>query len=140
MKRAERLTSVVVSFTMFFAMNAYAANNGVLHVQSPSMVGDTQLPAGEYTVQWEGIRPEVELKIKLGKRVKAMVPAKVIRLDQPLLENEAVFNPDGDGRQRLVEIRFPGKKFFIAIEPQSASTTLPQLPSLIPECESGLPC
>jgi hypothetical protein len=139
MKRADRLISVVVSFTMFFATTANAANKGVLHVPSPSMVGNTVLPTGEYTVQWEGIGPEVELKIKLGNRVKAMVPAKVIRLDQPFLENEAVFNPDGDGRQRLVEIRFPGKKVFIEIEPQSASTTLPQLPLLTPECESGLP-
>jgi hypothetical protein len=139
MKRAGRLAHVLISFTMFCATTSVAANRGALRVQSPSIVGDTQLPAGEYTVQWEGAGPEVELKIKRANRVTVTVPGKVIPLDQPFRENEPVFNTDGDGRQRLVEIRFPGRRFFLEIEAQSASTTSPQPPLLSPECESGLP-
>jgi hypothetical protein len=101
------------------------------------MAAETQLPAGEYTVQWEGDGPDVELKIKRHNRVKATVPAKLIPLDQPLVEDEAVLGSDGNGDPRLLEIRFPGKKFFLQIEP--ASTTLADPPLLIPECESALP-
>jgi hypothetical protein len=62
----------------------------------------------------------------------------VIPLDQPLVEDEAVLGSDGDGGQRLLGIRFSGKKFFLQVEPQSASTTLADPPLLIPECESAL--
>ena len=139
MKRAQRITSALMSFAMLFATTACAANKGSLHIQSTTMAGKTQLPAGEYTVQWEAAGPDVELKIKLHNRVKATVPAKVIPLDQPLREDAAVLDTDSNGDPRLLEIRFSGKKFFLQVEPQSASTTLADPPLLIPECESALP-
>jgi hypothetical protein len=137
MKRAGRITYALMSFAMLFATTACAANKESLYVQSTTMAGETQLPAGEYTVQWDGAGPEVELKIKVHNRVKTTVPAKVIPLDQPLVEDEAVLDRDGDGGQSLLGIRFSGKKFFLQIEP--ASTTLADPPLLIPECESALP-
>ena len=133
MKRAEKITYAVMSFAMLLATTAYAANQGSLHVQSTTMAGKTQLPAGEYTVQWEGTGPDVELKIKLHNRVKAKVPAKVIPLDQPFREDAAILDTDGNGGRRFLEIRFSGKKFFFQIEPQSASTTCADPPWLIPE-------
>jgi hypothetical protein len=139
MKRAERITYALMSFAMLFATNAYAANKGSLHVQSTTMAGQTQLAAGEYTVQREGAGLDVELRIKLHNRVKATVPAKVIPLDQPLREDVAILDTDSNGGLRLLEIRFSGKKFFFQIESQSASTTCADPPSLIPECESALP-
>ena len=75
MKRAGRIRYALMGFAMLFATTAYAANKGSLHVQSTTMVGTTQLPAGEYTVQWDGTGPDLELKIKLHNRVKATVPA-----------------------------------------------------------------
>jgi hypothetical protein len=137
--RTSSFTGVLIGFAMLFATTAFAANKGSLHVQSTTMVGKTQLPAGEYTVQWEGAGPDVELKIKLHSRVKATVPAKVIPLDQPLREDAAILDTDGNRGRRLLEIRFSGKKFFLQIEPQSASTTCADPPLLIPACESALP-
>jgi len=139
MKRAGRITYALMSFATLFATTAFAANKGSLQVQSTTMVGQTQLPAGEYTVQWDDAGPDVELKIKLDNRVKATVPAKVIPLDRPLKEDVAVLDTDGNGGRRLLEIRFSGKKFFLQIELQSASTTCADAPLLIPECESALP-
>jgi len=89
MRRAGRITYALMSFAMLFATTAFAADKGSLHVQSTTMAGTTQLPAGEYTVQWEGPGPDVELKIKLHNRVKGTVPAKVTPLDQPLREDAA---------------------------------------------------
>ena len=139
MRRARRITYALMSFAMLFATTAFAADKGSLHVQSTTMAGTTLLHAGEYTVQWEGPGPDVELKIKLHNRVKATVPAKVIPLDQPLREDAAILDNDGNGGRRLLEIRFFGKKFFLQIEPQSASTACGDPPLLIPECESALP-
>jgi hypothetical protein len=139
MKRAGRFTYVLITFTMFFATTAFAANKGDLHLQSPTMAGETQLPAGEYTVQWEGAGPDVEIKIKLQNRVKATVPAKVIPLEQPLTEDAAVVGTDVDGGRKLREIRFSGRKFFLQIEPQTASTTLSQPSPLCPDCQPEMP-
>jgi hypothetical protein len=119
MKNAGRLTYVLISFTMLFATAALAANKGHLQIRSATMVGETQLPAGEYSVQWEGTGPDVELKIKRDNKVKATVSAKVMPLDQPFQANAVLLDTDGDGSRKLREIRFSGKKFFLQIEPQS---------------------
>jgi hypothetical protein len=63
----------------------------------------------------------------------------VIPLDQSLREDAAILDTDGSGGRRLLEIRFSGKKFFLQIEPQYASTMCADPPLLIPECESALP-
>lgn len=55
--RTCRFTSVLIGFAMLLTANAFAANKGSMQVQSPVMVGETQLPAGDYTVQWEGTGP-----------------------------------------------------------------------------------
>jgi hypothetical protein len=138
MKRAGRLTYLLISFMMFLATTAFAANEGSLHIQSTTMAGETQLRAGEYTVQWEGGGPDVELKIKLHNRVIATVPAEMIRLDQPSREDEAIL--DDDGGRKLLEIRFLGKKFVLQIAPQTDSTTLPRSASRIcPHCQPEFP-
>jgi hypothetical protein len=131
MKRAgRRLIYVLMNFLMFFATTAFAASKGSLHVHSPMMAGETRLPIGEYTVQWEGAGPDVELKIKLDNRVKATVSAKVIPLDHPYKENATVLRTDADGSRSLHEIDFAGKKFFLQIEPPTHSTAAadPQSP------------
>jgi hypothetical protein len=69
MKRAERLTYLLISFTTFPATTAFAANVGSLQVRSTTMTGETQLAASEYTVQWEGAGPDIELKIKLHNSI-----------------------------------------------------------------------
>jgi hypothetical protein len=125
MKRAGRLIYLLINLTMLFATTLFAADKGSLHVQSPIMAGGTQLPAGDYTVQWEGAGPDVELKIKRNNKVKAMVSAKVVPLDHPFRENAALIDTDG-GDRKLDEIRFSGKKFFLQIEPQTALTTTPR--------------
>jgi hypothetical protein len=137
MKRTGRLAYGLLSFTMFLSATACPANKGSLYVQSPSFAGETQLPAGEYTLEWEGHGPQVELKIKRGNRVQATVPATVIPLDQPSKLDAAVLDIDGNGSQALSEIRFSGKKFFLRIAPPVATTTLP--PEPCPECECGSP-
>jgi hypothetical protein len=119
MKRTEKVAWLLVGFAMSVGVAAAAANKESFHIQSPTMVGATQLPAGEYTVQWEGGDPVVELKLLQGKRVKATASAKVMPLDRAFTENATLVHTDGDGGRRLLEIRFSSKKFFLLIEPYS---------------------
>jgi hypothetical protein len=65
--RTSKFTGVLIGFAMLLTANAFAAYKGSMQVQSPVMVGETQLPAGDYTVQWEGTGPDLELTIKTGQ-------------------------------------------------------------------------
>ena len=62
--RTSKFTGVLIGFAMLLTANAFAANKGSMQVQSPVIVDETQLPAGDYTVQWEGTGPDLELTIK----------------------------------------------------------------------------
>jgi len=119
MKRTGKVAWLLVGFAMSVGVAAAGANKESFHIQSPTMIGATQLPAGEYTVQWEGTGPAVELKISQNKRVKAMAFAKVMPLDRAFTEDATLVHTDGDGGRRLLEIRFSRKKFFLLVEPYS---------------------
>jgi hypothetical protein len=99
--------------------NAFAANKGSMQVQSPVMVGETQLPAGDYTVQWEGTGPDLELTIKRDKKVKATVPAKLVPENSAFDQSAAIIRVESDGSRKLMAIRLSGKRFTLQIESQS---------------------
>lgn len=90
-----------------------------MQVQSPVMVGETQLPAGDYSVQWEGTEPDLELTIKRDRKVKATVPAKLVPENSAFDQNATIIRAESDDSRKLVAIRLSGKKFTLQIEPQS---------------------
>jgi hypothetical protein len=117
--RTRRFAGVLIGFAMLLTANAFAANKGYMQLQSPVMVGETQLPAGDYTVQWDGTGPDVELTIKRGKKVKATVPAKLASENSVFDQNAAIIRIESDGRRKLIAIRLSGKRFTLQIERQS---------------------
>ena len=104
---------------MLLTANAFAANKGSMQVQSPVMVGDTQLPGGEYTVQWEGSGPDIELTIIRDKKVIVTVPAKLVPENSALDQNATIIRVESDGSRKLIAIRLSGKSFTLQIEPQT---------------------
>jgi hypothetical protein len=117
--RTSRFTSALVGFAMLLTASAFAANQGSMQVQSPVMVGETQLPAGDYTVQWEGTGPALELTIKRDKKVKATVPAKLVPENSAFDQNATIIRVENDGSRKLIAIRLSGKRFTLQIEPQT---------------------
>jgi hypothetical protein len=117
--RTCRVTGALIGFAMLLTANAFAANKGYMQVQSPVMVGETHLPTGDYTVQWDGTGPDVELTIKRDKKVKATVPAKPVPENSAFDQNATIIRADSDGSRKLIAIRISGKKFTLQIEPQS---------------------
>jgi hypothetical protein len=138
MMKAVRFAHVLMAATMFFATSAFAANKGSLEFQLPTMAGDAQLPAGDYTVQWDGTGPDVEVKIKSGSRVKATLPARVVPLGQPYKMDGVVIGTS-DGGRKLLQIRFADKKYFLQIEPQTVMSKLPQSSPQSPGYQAALP-
>src|SRR5260221_7738881 len=106
--RTSNFTGVLIGFAMLLTANAFAANKGSMQVQSPVMVGETQLPAGDYTVQWEGTGPDLELTIKRDRKVKATVPAKLVPENSAFDQTATIIHVESDGSRKLTAIRLSG--------------------------------
>jgi hypothetical protein len=111
---------LLLGLALLLATSGFAANKGSLEVQSPITVNGKELPAGEYTVKWDGAGPNVELNILKGKNVVATVPAHMIDLEQSPNRDSIITAVNGDGRKSLNEIRFSGKKYAFAVNAESA--------------------
>ena len=105
----------------FLAVNAFASNKGSLTVPDAFTVNGKAMPAGEYTVKWEGSGPNVELNIVQRGKVVATVPAHLVDLNKSSAKDSAIVRSNGDGSRSLSEIRFAGKKYALAISDESAS-------------------
>ncbi len=117
MKRMGSLARMLAGLGLMVTTSTFAANKGSLQIMSPAMVGRTQLSAGDYTVQWDGTGPDVQVTIKKDKKVKATVPAKLVPLDRSSGQDEAVIDTSSAIRS-LVEIRFSGKRYELRIQPR----------------------
>jgi hypothetical protein len=120
MKKAKSFKRVAIGMAMLMTTSAFAANKGSLELTSRVTVGGTQLAAGDYTVQWEGSGPGVEMKIKKDNKIMVIIPAKLMPVDHPFDNNAAVVGVH-DGARNLTEIRFAGKKFELQIPDEAVS-------------------
>jgi hypothetical protein len=110
---------LLLGLAVLLATSAFAVNSGSLQVSDPVTVNGTTLPAGDYTVKWEGKGPNVEVNILHGKNVVATVPARIIDKERAPDRDAVVTISDGD-RKEVSEIRFSGKKYALAVGTQSA--------------------
>ena len=56
--------SLLLGLALLLATSAFAARNkGSMQLLDPVNVSGKQLPAGEYSVQWDGSGPNVEVNI-----------------------------------------------------------------------------
>jgi len=111
---------LLLGLALLLATSVFAANKGSMEVIDPLTVNGKQLPAGDYTVKWEGTGPTVELNILRGKNVVATVPARMVDLQSSPSRNLLITSVNSDGQKALNEIRFSGKKFAFAVNAESA--------------------
>jgi ABC-type nitrate/sulfonate/bicarbonate transport system substrate-binding protein len=111
MKFATVSKSVVMGLALLMASSAFAATKANLTLTSPATVNGTQLKAGDYKLEWDGNGPNVEVSVLQGKKVVAKVPAKVVALSTPAMNDAAVVSKNNDGTTSLSGARFQGKKY-----------------------------
>jgi len=121
MKFATVSKSLVLGFALLLASSAFAGTKASLELGSRVTVNGTQLNPGEYSLQWEGSGPNVELSIKQGKKVLTKVQAHVVDLDKPAPYNAAVTLTNDKGPNSLTGVRFQGKKFSLEFGEASES-------------------
>ena len=113
---------LLLGLAVLLATGAFAAvNKGSVQLLDPVTVSGKQLPAGDYSVKWDGNGPNVELSILRGSKVVATTPARLIDLNQKTNGDAAVVKNNDDGSKSLSEIRFGGKRYALAIGQETAS-------------------
>jgi hypothetical protein len=123
MKSSRFYKSLMLGLTLLLAASAFASSKGSLQLSEPVNVAGKQLPAGDYSLRWEGNGPNVELSILKGKAVVTKAPARLVDLSRSASSDAAVTKINSDGSRSLSEIRFSGKKQALAIGEESAKSS-----------------
>jgi len=108
---------------LLLATTAFAANKGPLQLYHPTKVGDKQLQAGSYTVQWEGSGDQVQLNVLQYNKTVATTAAHVVNTDTKSPYNEALVTANPDGSRSLAQIHFRGKKFALEVSGENGSAS-----------------
>jgi len=119
------LFSRIIFATLVLALttSAFAANNShksSFEISAPTQVNGTTIPAGDYTAQWEGSGPTVQVSILQGKKVVATAPAQVVTLDSKASDTRTEVLNGTNGERELKALQFAGKKISLQLEAQSA--------------------
>ncbi|MGA8154082.1 MAG: hypothetical protein WB952_24235 [Terriglobales bacterium] len=124
MKAGNISKGLLLGLTLLLATSLFAAgdtNKGSLETLSAVSVNGTNLPAGDYSVKWEGTGSNVQMSILKGKKVVVTAPARIVELSTPPAMDSAVVTSD-NGTRTLSEVRFGGKKYALQIGQESGSS------------------
>jgi len=120
MKSRRLYSSFMLGAVLLVAATALAAEKETVETRETVTVNGNQLPAGKYTVTWEGNGPTVELKFLKGKNVVATVPAQVVNLKTA--SPGGIVTAKGNNTVALTQIRPEGKKYALNIGSESVQT------------------
>jgi hypothetical protein len=126
MKSRKLYSSLLLGAALLMAANAFAAEKETVETHQAMTVNGNPLPAGKYTVTWEGSGPSVELAFHKAKTVVATVPAHVVNL-KAAGAAALVINRD-KGSVELTQIRPEGKKYVLTIGGESVQTAAQNIP------------
>jgi hypothetical protein len=128
MKFANISKGLMLGLSLLLATSLFAANThnnkGSLQLGDSVTVSGKTVPAGDYSVKWEGSGSNVQLNILKGSTVVASTPARIVNLDQSSGSDSTLLRNNGDGSKSLSEIRFNGKKYAIAVGDESANADM----------------
>ncbi len=118
-----KLSSVALA-SLLLGASAFAAptTKGTLKLFEPVSVQGKQLAPGQYTVEWNGEGPDVQLSIASGKSaVVANIPARVVPVKAKNPSSGYSSTKQQDGSTVLNNVFFEGKTYELQIADQSAS-------------------
>lgn len=121
MKLSRNLFSLTLA-SLLFAGGAFAApaSKGTLKLFEPVTVQGKQLAPGQYTVQWNGEGPNVQVHITDGRNAVTAVPARIVQVAAKNKTSGYSSEKEQDGRNELTNLFFEGKAYELQIA-QSAS-------------------
>ena len=102
--------TLLILFTTF-SVAAFAADggSGKIHLYSPTKVGATELPAGDYKVTWTGAGDNAQVTLKQGK-TSATTAAHLVDVRR---NNDGIGTKTENGAVVLTEIQFKDKTLLL---------------------------
>lgn len=113
-------TFIVLAVALLLATSAFASNRGSIQFSQEVQIAGTRLSPGQYSLEWEGKGPQVELKVMRGGKVVATTPAQMVDLQTASVGDQTIVSKGADGTNSLSEIRFSGKKYALQIGSETA--------------------
>lgn len=101
--------TLVLGLAVLLATGAFASNKGSFHTDQSVVLNGQEIPAGDYTVRWEGAGPDVQLSVMKGKKEVAKTTAKVVELENKS-GTDALVISNSSGTPAVSQFRFAGKK------------------------------
>ena len=122
MKVSAKLYSVAAAWLLLgVSVFAAPASKGTLKLFDSVTVQGKQLPPGQYTVEWTGEGPNVQVSIAKGKNEVANTPARVVPVTQKNSNSGYTSAKLQDGQVALTNLFFQGQAYELQIAGQSAT-------------------
>jgi hypothetical protein len=121
--KLSKVSILLIGSAVVFSSGAFAgdANKGKLHLQDKTIVYGKSLNPGNYTVEWTGTGPTVQVTLLQGKQTVATFPAHVSEQPTPNHDDAYGSAPATDGSRRLTVIYISGKRTALELEQNQAS-------------------
>jgi hypothetical protein len=102
---------VAITFALITSLTAFAGSktSHSVSIGDSVMVGNTQLKAGDYKVEWEGTGPIVQVNFMRDGKSIATLPA-TFQMNDPKVKQDQVLTDKGNSSTTLVEIDFGHQK------------------------------
>jgi hypothetical protein len=115
---------LLVGAALVFSTGAFAgdANKGKLHLEDRIIIDGTPVNPGNYTVEWTGTGPSVQVTLWHGKQTVVTFPAHIT--EQPTPNHDGAYSSATapDGSSRLTAIYISGKRTALELEQNQANS------------------
>ena len=115
--------ALMSTLTMMFSFAALAKDKNAANVNLPESahLGSTQVPAGDYKVEWTGNAPDVQVQLTQHGKTVATAPAKLVENSQASPYSSVVLKDVTGESKAIDEIDFANRKEVLKFN-SSAST------------------
>jgi hypothetical protein len=125
--KVSNVFTVLLGSSLLLSASVFAGNTNKksLHLTDSVTVEGTQLKPGNYTVEWDGSGPNVQVNIVRGNKTVATVPARIVAVSAPYKQDGYTSLAGKDGSQSVQQFFFSGERFDIELGQASGANALP---------------
>ncbi|MGA2811292.1 MAG: hypothetical protein ABSG16_07830 [Candidatus Acidiferrum sp.] len=116
--KMSRVAVLLCGATLLFSSVALAgdSNKGTLKLNDQVVVDGKPVKPGNYTVEWDGSGPAVQIKLLRGKQTVATLPAHLTEQARTSSQDAYGTSTAPDGSKSLTAIYFSGKRLALQID------------------------
>jgi hypothetical protein len=129
--KLSRLSIYLLGAALLLSSSAFAKEKtrGTLNLSDPVTLEGKTINPGQYTVEWSGTGPTVQVTLYQGRQAIATFPAHLTEQTGRNAGNAYGITAEPDGTKSLTAIYIGGNKSFLEVEQQQAGRQTPSNPA-----------